>query len=167
MAGRDRSLATDMNPLTGMRTTPHRHFQFLILNCLPHHAHPSFEVDLHEVRAGGIWGEVKRRYGLHRGGIGGLPCLHQVGEFAALEVIEFYALVTVHIAVHVSRAARGVGRNVYVALAPVKVILDAHRVVGDEGLGRYVVKVRRQTNRKGIPMVIRREYWTMHNLSGF
>ena len=70
-----------------------------------------------------------------------MPCLHEVCEFSALEVIEFYALVTVHITVHRSRTARGVGRNVNVALAPVKVILDAHGVVGDEGLGELGVVV--------------------------
>ena len=70
-----------------------------------------------------------------------MPCLHEVCEFSALEVIEFYALVTVHITVHRSRTARGVGRNVNVALASVKVILDAHRVVGDEGLGELGIVV--------------------------
>ena len=79
-----------------------------------------------------------------------MPCLHQVGEFAALEVIEFYALVTVHITVHRSRTARGVGRNVNVALAPVKVILDAHRVVGDEGRGKLGVVVEGE-NGAGLP----------------
>lgn len=93
--------------------------------------------------------------------------LYEVSQFPPLKVIQFDARVAVHVAAHGGPPVRGVGRNVYVALAPVKVILDAHRVVGDEGLGRYVVKVRRQTNRKGILMVIRREYWTMRNLSGF
>ena len=36
---------------------------FLIFNCLPHHAHPSLEVDLHEVCAGGIGREVDHRQG--------------------------------------------------------------------------------------------------------
>ena len=54
----------------------------LPLHHLPRHAHPSVEVDLHEVGAGRVRGEVKCGCGLHRGGIGGLPRLHlhQVGS---------------------------------------------------------------------------------------
>ena len=93
--------------------------------------------------------------------------LYEVSQFPPLKVIQFDARVAVHVAAHGGPPVRGVGVEVDFALAVLVVLVDAHGVVGDEGLGRYVVKRRRQTNRKGIPMVIRREYWTMRNLSGF
>ena len=40
---------------------PRQHLQLLTPNYLPHHAHPSLEVDLHKVRAGGIGREVNYR----------------------------------------------------------------------------------------------------------
>ena len=128
---------------------------------LPHHTHPSLEVDFHEVRAGGIGREVDFGY------VRAVGRIQEGGQFAALEVEQLDAAVAVHVAAHGGPPVRGVGVEVDLALAVLVVLVDAHGVVGDEGLGRYVVKRRRQTNRKGIPMVIRREYWTMRNLSGF
>ena len=139
------------------------HSTFCILHShrLPHHAHPSLEVDLHEERAGGIGQEVDFGQGRAVGRI------QEGGQLAALEVEQLDAAVAVHVAAHGGMPVRGVGVEVDFALAVLVILVDAHGVVGDEGLGRYVVKRRRQTNRKGIPMVIRREYWTMRNLSGF
>ena len=93
--------------------------------------------------------------------------IQEGGQLAAQEVEQLDAAVAVHVAIHKGFAIRGIGVEVDLALAVLVILVDAHGVVGDEGLGRYVVKRRRQTNRKGIPMVIRREYWTMRNLSGF
>ena len=52
----------------------------LPLHHLPRHAHPSLEVDFHEVGAGGVRREVECGCGLHRLGVGRIPRLHQVGS---------------------------------------------------------------------------------------
>ena len=67
--------------------------------------------------------------------------LYEVSQFPPLKVIQFDARVAVHVAAHHGLARRGVRVEVNVALAPVKVILDAHRVVGDEGLGELGIVV--------------------------
>ena len=52
--------------------------------------------------------------------------LYEVSQFPPLKVIQFDARVAVHVAAHHGLARRGVRVEVNVALAPVKVILDAH-----------------------------------------
>ena len=67
--------------------------------------------------------------------------IQEGGQFAALEVEQLDAAVAVHIAAHHGLARRGVGVEVDVTLTPAEVVLDAHRIVGDEGLqdGRVVL----------------------------
>ena len=77
---------------------------------LPHHAHPSLEVDLHEVCAGGIGREVDF------GHVRAVGRIQEGGQFAALEVEQLDAAVAVHVAAHGGPPVRGVGVEIDTAL---------------------------------------------------
>ena len=89
------------------------HSAFIILHShhLPHHAHPTLEVDLHEVCAGGIGREVDF------GHVRAVGRIQESGQFAALEVEQLDAAVAVHVAAHGGPPVRGVGVEVDFALA--------------------------------------------------
>ncbi len=113
------------------------HSSFCILHShhLPHHAHPSLEVDLHEVCAGGIGREVDFGY------VRAVARLYEVSQFPPLKVIQFDARVAVHVAAHGGLPVRGVGIEVDLALAVLVILVDAHGIVGDEGLGELGIVV--------------------------
>ena len=67
--------------------------------------------------------------------------IQEGGQFAALEVEQLDAAVAVHIAAHGGLSVRGVGVEVDFALAVLVVLVDAHGVVGDEGLGKLGIVV--------------------------
>jgi len=114
-----------------------RYSSLIILHShrLPHHVHPSLEINLHEVCAGGIGREVDFGQGRAVGRI------QEGGQFAALEVEQLDAAVAVHVAAHGGMPVRGVGVEVDLALAVLVVLVDAHGIVGDERLGELGVLV--------------------------
>ena len=61
--------------------------------------------------------------------------LYEVSQFPPLKVIQFDARVAVHAAAHGGLSVRGIGIEVDLALAVLVILVDAHGVVGDEGLG--------------------------------
>ena len=67
--------------------------------------------------------------------------IQEGGQFAALEVEQLDAAVAVHVAAHGGMSVRGVGIEVDLALAVLVVLLDAHGIVGDEGLGELGIVV--------------------------
>ena len=119
---------------------------FIILHShhLPHHAHPSLEVDFHEVCAGGIGREVDF------GHVRAVGRIQEGGQFAALQVEQLDASVAVHVAAHGGPPVRGVGVEVDLALAVLVVLVDAHGVVGDVRLGELGIMVESK-NGTGLP----------------
>ena len=67
--------------------------------------------------------------------------LYEVSQFPPLKVIQFDARVAVHVAAHGGPPVRGVGVEVDFALAVLVVLVDAHGVVGNEGLGELGVVI--------------------------
>jgi len=67
--------------------------------------------------------------------------IQEGGQSAALEVEQLDAAVAVHIAAHGGPSIRGVGIEVDLALAVLVVLVDAHGIVGDEGLGELGIVV--------------------------
>ena len=67
--------------------------------------------------------------------------IQEGGQFAALEVEQLDAAVAVHVAAHGGLPVRGVGIEVDLALAVLILLVDAHGVVGDEGLGELGIVI--------------------------
>ena len=67
--------------------------------------------------------------------------LYEVSQFPPLKVIQFDARVAVHVAAHGGPPVRGVGIEVDLALTVLVVLVDAHGVFGDEGLGELGIVI--------------------------